>query len=43
MAGVFNTHKHNAHNVTSLMLSGLRGRYVLEWYDIYAAIATYID
>ena len=26
MAGVFNTHKHNAHNVTSLMLSGLRGR-----------------
>ena len=43
MAGVFNTHEHNAHNVTSLMLSGLRGRYVPEWSDIYAAIATYID
>ena len=42
MAGVFNTHEHNAHNVTSLMLSGLRGRYVPEWFDIYAAIATYI-
>ena len=43
MAGVFNTHELNAHNVTSLMLSGLKGRYVPEWSDIYAAIATYID
>ena len=43
MVGVFNTHEHNAHNVKSLMLSGLRGRYVPEWSDIYAAIATYID
>ena len=43
MAGVFNTHEHNAHNVTSRMLSGLRGRYVPEWSDIYAAIAAYID
>ena len=25
------------------MLSGLRGRFVPEWSDIYAAIATYID
>ena len=43
MAGVFNTHEHNAHNVTSLMPSGLGGRYVPEWSDIYAVIATYID
>ena len=43
MVGVCNTHEHNAHNVTSLMLSGLRGRYVPEWFDIYTAIATHID
>ena len=39
----FNTHEHNVHTVTSLILSGLRGRFVPEWSDIYAAIATYID
>ena len=43
MAAAFNAHEHYAHNVTSLVLSGLRGPYVPEWSNIYAAIATYID
>lgn len=43
LTSVFNTHERDAHNVTSLMLSGLRGRYVTEWAHIYTDIITYID
>ena len=41
MAGVLDTHGHNAHNVTSSMLSGLKGRYKPKWSNIYTAMTAY--
>ena len=43
MADMFNAYEHNAHNVTLLMLSALRGGYVPEWSNIYGAITTFVN
>ena len=43
MADEFNAYENNVHNVTSLMLYGLRGSYVPEWTNVYAAVITYIN
>ena len=42
MADVFDTHEYQAHNAVT-DAPCLRGRYVPEWSDIDAAIATSID